>query len=736
MTIWKYMNKENKYKHTLDETPKSLSVDIRCLQRRKAQPYGGVFTILFFSILLSTLYFVPTAEAVIVNSSSIFLNNGSTLTSGLVGHWTFDGKDVISGKVKDRSGQGNDGSPSGIATSTFYTTGKTGQAFNFDGVNDYVSIPNQDRNTLSASMWIRRMGQFGTINNSRLLMGQSSGWAWYIQSDNQEFGKAGVSAAADSSTKITDTKWHHIAVTYDGSTTRYYLDGNADGSPAYSTTFNNGGAVYGIGSDPTFGGFFNGYIDDVRIYNRVLTGSEITQLYKMASPTMQASSKTIANGSSLGIGRGLVAHWTFDGKDVSGTTVTDKSGNAYTGTLTNAQAVLGRVGQGRVFPESTSMMVLSSPVSLSSGTWSIASWFKYPFPTAACNTLTRGQNYDHQVIVDCYGTLLGTYDNHGTGFNSSGFNTNTLSTGWHHIVAVGTGSVTMFYIDGAYVGSANYKSTTDVYSVGNYWGGDQEFGTIDDTRIYNRALTAGEIKQLYLMSAPTMQSSSQTLANGTTLGNSSGLVAHWTFDGKDTRSGEMKDVSGNGKNGNPVAIATSTFYTTGKLGQALSFDGVNDSIAIPSVVTYPFTVSLWATQNTDWNPAGSGTMDELFNMSISGQRVSLGITDYWVANGEITIMYGGTSHWGATKPSQTGPSTWNHIVFVVPASNDSSHKVYVNGVSQTMTDNGGGHGGTAGWNIGSNSGSGEYWDGKIDDVRVYNRLLSASEVKQLYSIGK
>ncbi len=127
--------------------------------------------------------------------------------------------------------------------------------------------------------------------------------------------------------------------------------------------------------------------------------------------------------------------------------------------------------------------------------WSIETWFSYPLPsTSAWNTLTRGSSADHQVIVERSTMLLGTY---GSSFRSSGFNMSTLTNGWHSLVAVGSGSTTMFYIDGQPVGTASYKSTSDVRSIGNYWGTLQQFGTIDDFAIYNRALTSFEIADHY-----------------------------------------------------------------------------------------------------------------------------------------------------------------------------------------------------------------------------------------------
>ena len=59
----------------------------------------------------------------------------------------------------------------------------------------------------------------------------------------------------------------------------------------------------------------------------------------------------------------------------------------------------------------------------------------------------------------------------------------------------------------------------------------------------------------------------------------SGLVGHWTFDGANITNGRINDISGQGNHGNTVSIATSTFYTVGKIGQGLNFDGVDDYVS-------------------------------------------------------------------------------------------------------------------------------------------------------------
>ena len=76
------------------------------------------------------------------SDASFTISRPPTNNLGLVGHWTFDGKNVVNGVALDSSGNGNNGNLINIATSTFYSYGKIGQGFNFDGTNDYINLGN------------------------------------------------------------------------------------------------------------------------------------------------------------------------------------------------------------------------------------------------------------------------------------------------------------------------------------------------------------------------------------------------------------------------------------------------------------------------------------------------------------------------------------------------------------------------------------------------------------------
>jgi len=203
-------------------------------------------------------------------------------------------------------------------------------------------------------------------------------------------------------------------------------------------------------------------------------------------------------------------------------------------------------------------------------------------------------------------------------------------------------------------------------------------------------------------------------------------LALWQFNNN------SNDASNN-YNGSASNV-TYTDSTGGKFDQAAIFNGSNSTVSIPSVKnSYPFSVSLWATHNRGWTPSGN-QMDQLFNLNIAGQRVSLGIVQNPGWRTGPTIMYGGTNHWSCSNLYMVNDSVdFYHLVYVVQGNNDSNHRIYINGVRQEMINNGGGHGGSAGWNIGSNSSSGEWWPGKIDQVRFFNRVITESEVLTLFA---
>ena len=201
----------------------------------------------------------------------------------IVGDWHLDENN--GGTAYDNSGYGNNGTIPGA----IWDNGKYNPALSFDG-NDKVVVNDADflepeKVTLEA--WVKRNGTPGTYkyiagkyysgNNGsyNLYTGSSGGLRFYI----------GYSAtqwipSPDAGTGVWDGNWHHIVGTYDGSKVRLFVDGveKGSGTSATQSIAYNTNNFY-IGSYGS-GFYFNGLVDEVRVYSRALNSGEISAEYQ------------------------------------------------------------------------------------------------------------------------------------------------------------------------------------------------------------------------------------------------------------------------------------------------------------------------------------------------------------------------------------------------------------------------------------------------------------------------
>ncbi len=182
----------------------------------------------------------------------------------------------------------------------------------------------------------------------------------------------------------------------------------------------------------------------------------------------------------------------------SGTTAYDSSGNGNNATLINGVGWIDGFRDYGVNCSASDHMLQVSPISLGSS-WTLSAWVLFPLPTTTggWRTLFQQGGGHHHVLVDSSG-LLGVYV---SGFYSCGFDVDVLSAGWHHLVAIGSGGTTKFYIDGKYKCQSSAQETNDLVYIGNYVGGGQNFGEFDEVMAFSRALSASEVKQLYVYTA-------------------------------------------------------------------------------------------------------------------------------------------------------------------------------------------------------------------------------------------
>ena len=242
------------------------------------------------TILLLALSLVLTGavSASTINQSPS--NVTTNLNTGLVGWWTFDGADVTSTQVLDKSGNLNHGARNGGVA---VAKGKIGQAGKFDGVNDYVnastSSPVNNLKTFSVSVWVNPKA----LDNQQVIAAKGGGVAgWVLKAytgseflDNYVY-TDGINARSLPNTVLPLNKWTYLVMTYDDTGDRkiHNYFNTVEGTYVVQTAATGNvldDTAYGLGFGAGGYAYWNGLEDDVRYYNRAFSTTEIQQLYRM-----------------------------------------------------------------------------------------------------------------------------------------------------------------------------------------------------------------------------------------------------------------------------------------------------------------------------------------------------------------------------------------------------------------------------------------------------------------------
>ena len=179
----------------------------------------------------------------------------------------------------DLSGNGNEGA---LVGGVNWIDSSRGQVLEFDGVDGYVKIPplNRPFSALTISAWVKLYAL--TTDHTMIFQTGPTNY-YYLDFVNKLLTFRAINLTSDltsGNTTVTTGVWHHVAVTYDGSNVRLYLDGVQDGIEASTgTILETTGQEYRIGvfRDGTLQ--LNGIIDDVRVSNHAISAEEIRQLY-------------------------------------------------------------------------------------------------------------------------------------------------------------------------------------------------------------------------------------------------------------------------------------------------------------------------------------------------------------------------------------------------------------------------------------------------------------------------
>jgi hypothetical protein len=196
--------------------------------------------------------------------------NAPTVSSGLVGAWGFD--EGAGATLGDSSGNGGTGAVSGAT----WTVGKYGQALNFDGSNDLVTLSDLDLNgPFTVMAWMQTRSRHA--NGCASLVMKARDYGFEICQGRLYAGiGSGTSWTARPSVALTSADlnvWKHVALTYDGTTLRFYIGGTLVRSKVGAHGSSN--ELLRFGRWNSNDEFWNGLIDEVRIYNRRLSRAEV-----------------------------------------------------------------------------------------------------------------------------------------------------------------------------------------------------------------------------------------------------------------------------------------------------------------------------------------------------------------------------------------------------------------------------------------------------------------------------
>jgi hypothetical protein len=758
----------------------------------------NLFSIFIFLPIFFSFYLIPTAYAV-----TTFGTVNTIPTNGLSAYWTMDGGDVTwssatVGTSTDRSGNGKDGLLVSMNRATSLIPGKIGQAVRFDGSSQYINAPSTPFNNSSGTVsWWQKSNLDFNSGTVRGIWGTGRSDTAYVSaqiySDNNWYVGWNTGLGFEARVVIPATamnapknQWAHYTVVWNSTGTRFYMNGVLIGSSGVVPPIATLGANMFIGGMNFLQQFsiifyYNGSIDDYRVYNSALSPSEVTALYKLGSSKLAVPDNYLA---STPTGSGLVGYWSMDGTDTTwnaaGTTGTsmDKSGLGNNGVLTNMSRstaqTTGKIGQAFTFDgvddyiDTTDINEIEGVSRLTYSVWVLSVGSQSNYASIASKTDAAGTT---GTSLSYGGPSVGSVNSYALSLRN-GSNTYAYTTSnevvqgtWQHVVAVydGTQSVNTdrikIYVNGVskpltFSGTIpiTIGANSNNFTIGrdNATTGRTVNSKLDDLRIYNRALSASEIKSLYSTGAAKIGvTSSATAPSG-----GSGLVGQWTFDGPETlwnaagTTGTSTDKSGNGNIGVLTSMSRSTAQTTGKIGQGLLFDGVDDYVSVPDTNSLDmqsrWTVSVWikfsawytgtcrnnAIVAKDIYDVSGHYMIDAIDSGVCGAATN-------IHNPRFTVTFAGPASQTVTGTTNLQLNTWYHLTGQYDGAN---LKIYVNGVLDTSLSVGaltlGNSSGPLTIGRMNNNVGFPYWvNGKVDDVRIYNRALPQSEIYNLYKLG-
>lgn len=661
----------------------------------------------------------------------------------------------------DTSGNGYDGTLVGgsPAEDRF---GETHKARHLNGTDEHIELPKEDGQWPSGDFTLSAWVNLGSYSQGRTALfdinyatsqvnGQNGGIFFGgpgVGSDSARLHVSFKTVNTQDETGVTLTgsniirvnRWTHVAAVRHGGQVALYIDGQEDasafgrdqGAIAYDAgTFDDSTVNIGAWSRGVVG-FLNGWrlhgtIDDVRIYDRGLDQAEIQALYGEGGWPLDTAADTVQ----------LIVHYPLNGN------ADDISGFLRNGSLYGPfQPDLDRFGDSAAsifFGEGGN---LTSPTSMPIDFTTIP--FTVMFYVRRTNThgspgiegLIAANRIPAETGVGWY-IVADTSDRVNFRYGTTGeylIDTMPIPQGlWTHYACVFSGVQNIIYRNGEAVASTNCAGGASVSNpvmyVGGYNQGWSFRGSIDDVRVYGRAVSAWEVASIVLEDGWIPED--DTLAV-----DGSGLMLRYELDGDGTDEGP------NGLHGIMVGGLTAVPDRFGTAGQAMHFDGTG-SVRVDHFGWSPrlgdFSAGAWVRHDSILPATAEGyVFTSHGKMKGVDDEFAIQVGPY--GRPTATVNDGGVGAPRADGQTDLRDTSWHHLFMVREG---VTLTLFVDGVADTSvaadedieTRDLFTIGASAYDSWGDNSNSDRNVIADIDDARVYNRALSVGEVQAIYSEG-
>ena len=633
----------------------------------------------------------------------------------MIGWWPGDGNytDII---------LGHNGTPAGGAA---FAEGKVAQAFSFIGQDDYVTLPsipemNFGTGDFTFDFWERSSNSNSRMNALTFLPSYPDSNLVFDFNDPDDpyqgiwvywNSNGGNAIKAGFPGQYTNGQWYHIALSRVGSILTLYIDGVPVGSAEYSGTINLASPNSFIGGGPSGFGNWNGEIDEIEIFNRGLAGGEIQAIFNAGS----------AGKCKMGCAQPpteMIGWWQGNGN------TTDIIGGNNGTVLGDVTYSPGMVGQAFSFDGNGDFINLDNlPVNPSPGAeTTVDFWMYWNGELGQDGQMPFGFN-----SFDLY------FYGPGFGFNTAnsdvwGIPSQGLANRWVHVAAIfRNGNVTesRLFIDGIeralsmQNGTPGNGTVTSDARIGGWrlWDHYDFYGLIDEVEIFNRGLTPQEIQSIY-------RAGSFGKCLNTCTPPPPNMVSWY--------KAEMNAVDLiSGFNGTPMNGAA---YAPGKVGQAFNFDGYDDHIVVPhndaQNTGAQITIDAWVKLNTE--SIGATIFQKRSPANVGGYVFEVNAPDPTML--QFVLMVGGTYHFAFTPPQTLKFGVWQHVAATYDG---QMMRIYVDGIERAAQPLSGLIDPTQDpVVIGRNVVNPPFaWNGQIDEVELFNRALSQSEIQAIFNAG-